>query len=263
MTAKFQLIVNSDDPSELVKILAALGASTAIVPTVHVTAPGTSATTADEDEDDASAGIPADATGVDSTGLPWDDRIHSTPAAMTEKGVWRAKRGVGKNKAFVEQVEAELRARVSGQVQQQPTQQQPVYQAPAPQQPQFPQPGQFDPNAVQQAYQAPAPQQPQFPPPVQQQSTYPTSPMPQVQAQPQTTQQPGAQSYGVQPPQGVDFGGFMQKIQVLISQQMVDPQYLQSVAQRIGVASITDLQNSPQLLQNAVNLMASEGRWVN
>ena len=44
----------------------------------------------------------------DSTGLPWDARIHSTPAAQTTKGVWRAKRGA--DPQLVLQVEAELRA---------------------------------------------------------------------------------------------------------------------------------------------------------
>ena len=43
----------------------------------------------------------------DNTGLPHDARIHSTPAALTSKGVWRAKRSV--DKQLVAQVEAELR----------------------------------------------------------------------------------------------------------------------------------------------------------
>jgi hypothetical protein len=45
---------------------------------------------------------------IDKNGLPWDNRIHSTPQAMTDKGVWRKKRGVAT--ALVTQVEAELRA---------------------------------------------------------------------------------------------------------------------------------------------------------
>ena len=72
----------------------------------------------------------ATATGnapkVDSTGLPWDARIHSTPASIN-KGTskWRAKKGVAAD--LVAQVEAELRARAAGggvTTQQQP--QQPV-----------------------------------------------------------------------------------------------------------------------------------------
>lgn len=39
------------------------------------------------------AGQNVDVTTRDKDGLPWDVRVHSTPATMTEKGVWRAKRG--------------------------------------------------------------------------------------------------------------------------------------------------------------------------
>lgn len=31
---------------------------------------------------------------TDSTGTPWDERIHSTPATTNKDGTWRAKRGV-------------------------------------------------------------------------------------------------------------------------------------------------------------------------
>lgn len=280
MTAKYQLIVNSDDPSELAKILAALGSSTAVATVQAVggasVAGGSmhgSSASGEESEEDEKDGAPADPNGVDSTNLPWDDRIHSTPAQLTEKGVWRAKRGVGKNKEFVAQVEAELRAR--GQQQQQPVPQPPqtpapVYQQPAPpmQTQQFPQPGQFDPNTqTQPVYQpAPAPQFPQpghFPPPVQQSPQQFQQPAPAVQAQPQTMQQPGAPVQQFTPPTGVDFGGFMQKIQVMIGQQMFDHTYLQSVSHRVGVASITDLQSAPDKMQQAIQLMASEGKWIN
>ena len=62
----------------------------------------------------ATVNVDADETGDtpttathDNTGLPHDARIHSTPAVITTKGVWRAKRGV--EKQLVAQVEAELR----------------------------------------------------------------------------------------------------------------------------------------------------------
>lgn len=44
---------------------------------------------------------------VDKNGLPWDARIHSSPAAITDKGVWRKKRGA--TPTVVKQVEDELR----------------------------------------------------------------------------------------------------------------------------------------------------------
>lgn len=46
---------------------------------------------------------------VDSTGLPWDERIHSGTKAKNADGTWRARRGMN-DAAKVKEVEAELRA---------------------------------------------------------------------------------------------------------------------------------------------------------
>ena len=46
--------------------------------------------------------------GVDSTGLPWDERIHSGTKAVNADGTWRARRGLN-NPALVKEVEAQLR----------------------------------------------------------------------------------------------------------------------------------------------------------
>lgn len=51
---------------------------------------------------------------LDSTGLRWDPRIHSTPAKFIANGTWRAKRGI--DDATVAKVTAELRAAASGVV---------------------------------------------------------------------------------------------------------------------------------------------------
>lgn len=50
----------------------------------------------------------ASPAGVDSTGLPWDERIHSGTKAVNADGTWRARRGLN-NPALVKEVEAELR----------------------------------------------------------------------------------------------------------------------------------------------------------
>ena len=90
--------------------------------------------------DEAAAGgaTPQDGAGVpqiDAAGLPWDARIHSTPATITKtSGKWRAKKNV--DTALVAQVEAELRGAT-----QQPTLQQPAAPA-ATQQPAMQMPGQ-------------------------------------------------------------------------------------------------------------------------
>ena len=44
---------------------------------------------------------------VDSTGMPWDARIHSGNGALTEAGIWRKKRGV--TDQTIKEVEFELR----------------------------------------------------------------------------------------------------------------------------------------------------------
>lgn len=51
----------------------------------------------------------ADST-VDSDGLPWDGRIHSSNQERVKDGTWRKRRGMN-DKAFIAQVEAELRAK--------------------------------------------------------------------------------------------------------------------------------------------------------
>jgi len=45
---------------------------------------------------------------LDSEGLPWDARIHSSPASLTKKGPWRAKRNL--NQLTEQKVKEELRA---------------------------------------------------------------------------------------------------------------------------------------------------------
>jgi len=45
---------------------------------------------------------------TDSTGTPWDERIHSTPATTNKDGTWRAKRGVTAEQ--IAEVKAEQRA---------------------------------------------------------------------------------------------------------------------------------------------------------
>jgi hypothetical protein len=48
------------------------------------------------------------AVELDGAGLPWDQRIHSTPAKKNANGLWRMRRAVDPN--LIQTVEAELRA---------------------------------------------------------------------------------------------------------------------------------------------------------
>lgn len=51
---------------------------------------------------------PASGVELDSKGLPWDERIHSSSKTKVQSGEWKAKRGIN-DPSFVANVEAELR----------------------------------------------------------------------------------------------------------------------------------------------------------
>lgn len=50
---------------------------------------------------------------TDSTGTPWDERIHSTPATTNKDGTWRAKRGVTADQIAAVRAEREHDANLS------------------------------------------------------------------------------------------------------------------------------------------------------
>lgn len=238
-------------PGELARILAMLEGTPVTVngmPTPGATIPGPGASGGNGDDDETSD-APAAPGSVDKDGIPWDERIHSTPAKLTSKQVWRAKRGV--QDGYVKQVEAELRARGSQQMQPAPQ-----YQPPMQQQPMQPAP-----QMTQQSYQMPQMQPaPQYQPaPVQQQQ-------PMMQ-QPQYQQ--AAPIYGNPPPTPgtTDFGAFMQKVQFLAQQvgpdgmPLADANYFASVAARNGWQTITDVSASPELIDRAIATIAADGKW--
>jgi hypothetical protein len=57
-----------------------------------------------------SNGLKTNDYGVDSRGLPWDERVHSSSQGKNATGSWRYKRNVEKN--YIAQVEQELASRV-------------------------------------------------------------------------------------------------------------------------------------------------------
>lgn len=78
----------------------------AISPT-PVPAPPAASTSTGSDNGPGATTV-ASSSDLDSEGLPWDNRIHSTPAVKTAKGVWRAKRNL--DPAVKTAVAAELRS---------------------------------------------------------------------------------------------------------------------------------------------------------
>jgi len=258
----------------IARVLASLdGSDATIAPVVHVGGPapaaiGMTGTPAPQpvavsSDDDETSDADAAPGSLDKNGLPWDDRIHSTPAKLTTKGVWRAKRNV--HDGLVAQVEAELRARVGGvptpaastapQPQATPVMPQPVA-APAP---------------------VPAPQ-PGFVPPV----TYPPvptgAPAPQAmppQPQPVATPAPAPAPAAPTVAAPLDFNGFMQKISQLMTLKnhdgslFVDAAYFGSVCERVSKAfqlpqpltAITDLSANQDWVNYAIQLMQYDQKW--
>jgi hypothetical protein len=79
------------------------------VVTGTVAADGTTAATTNQPIQPANNDT-ASTAQFDNTGLPWDERIHSSSRALTDKGVWKSKRGV--DPAYKKQIEAQLLATV-------------------------------------------------------------------------------------------------------------------------------------------------------
>lgn len=102
MSYKFALTINTNEPGDIAAVLAALNGSTAMNSTAPAAAP------AGDDEDDNAPPATVAPGEKDSTGLPYDARIHSKNATKTKEGAWRKVKGV--DAALVTAVEAELRA---------------------------------------------------------------------------------------------------------------------------------------------------------
>jgi len=260
---KFSLTISEATEAEISRIMSFLSGTTS---PVAITAPQPQPSVIPQmpqttgDEGDETEPVNANAPAVDSSGLPWDERIHSSNKAMTDKGVWRKRRGV--SDATVAQVEAELRARTA------PQQPAPMFEQPSatgviPQPVMQPQP--------MPVMQMPAPQ----PAPQYQPQPMQPAPMPQMQPQPM----PQTPAPAPQPTNGgvsMDFPTFMQAL----SQQMqkrdangmplIDTDYLARITSEIATAFgvplgvITDIVSQPrsaEMIVYAVQCMQRDGKW--
>lgn len=167
-----------------------------------------------------SAPVAAPSTGatVDADGLPWDNRIHSTPASLKKDGTWRGKRGL--DDATRDAVTAELRA---------------VMAAPAAGvSPATPLPPSEPPVDAATAFAAPvaAPAiEPVAPPP----------PPVAVVAPPP----PPAEAVA---PAALDFAGLMRKITGLQSAQRMTVGDSAEIAKSLGITGVRDLMHRPDLI---------------
>jgi len=81
-------------------------APSSVVPMPNAPTPPTAPTSTDSEDED---GDDSDGTGVDSVGLPWDDRIHSSSKKKGKDGTWNKRRG-GPTGPSRDDIERELRA---------------------------------------------------------------------------------------------------------------------------------------------------------
>lgn len=263
---KFSLTITEATEAEISRIMSFLSGTTS---PVAITAPQPQPSAippmpqngGNDEDGDETGPVNTDAPAVDSSGLPWDERIHSSNKATTDKGVWRKRRGV--SDTTVAAVEAELRARTAPNqpapmfTEQQPA---PVMQMPAP----APQP---QPMPQMQPAPQPMPTMPApAPMPVQSQ---PTQPQPMPQTAPPV---PQPTATGV----SMDFPTFMQAL----SQQMqkrdangmplIDTEYLARVTSEVSTAFgvplgvITDIVSQPraaEMIVYAVQCMQRDQKW--
>lgn len=222
----------------LAKLLAGLGGTAVTVAVAPSPMTFTPAAPVAAGEDDESGDTTVAPGTVDKNGIPWDDRIHSTPAKLTGKGVWRAKRGVSDE--LTTQIEAELRAR-GGQ----------PAPAPAPVMTMPPMPAPM-----------PMPAPVMTAPPVTMPPGYP-APAPVMTAPPPPAPAPVAAAPIAAP---TDFNTFMQGIQSLINSGKVDAAYFGDLVQRVNAAAgtqfgaITDVASRPDLIPWVWSVMQQDGR---
>lgn len=213
-----------------------------------------------DDSDDAPAA--ADAPATDSTGLPWDERIHASSKAMVAGNKWRKRKGV--SDVTVAAVEAELRGTpaVLPAPIQMPTMQMPslapmmpaveaaVAQTPIMQMPPAltPPPAMQMPPAL-----APAPE------PVA------SAPVPVMEPIPAPVPEP------VAPSGDLDMAGFMAHLTTLMQQGRVTTDDLIAVVGAVNaaftphghaaIAAITDVGSDPQKLAYAVQVLQANAKW--
>jgi len=214
------------------------------------------------DDDDAPAAT--DAPALDSTGLPWDERIHAASKAMVAGNKWRKRKGV--SDVTFAAIEAELRGA--------PVELPAPIQMPAMQMPSL---APMMPAVEAAVAQTPIMQMPPAltPPLVQPEPVAaPVMQMPPalVAAAPVMAPQPAPAPEPVAAPSGdLDMAGFMAHLTTLMSQGRVTTDDLIAVVGAINAAftphghaligAITDVGSDPQKLAYAVQVLQANAKW--
>ncbi len=219
-------------------------------------------------DDDDNGPVDVGAPAVDSSGMPWDERIHAGTKATVADGTWRKKRGV--NEAFVTAIEAQLRSQAGSP---QPVAAPAPVPAPVPVPPPVAMPAAvpMQPTAMPVTETPPAPMPVAVPAPV----PMPAPPMPVAAPEPAPApapvEQPAAAA-GATP-----FIAFMTHMSEQMNKTgadglpLVHADYLAGLTSEISAAFapqgfgpfgvITDIKDHPVMIDYAIQLMQRDGRW--
>jgi hypothetical protein len=226
------------------------------------------------DGDDDTGPVNANAPALDSTGLPWDERIHAGTKTLKSDGTWTGKRG-GPKGAELDAIVAELRAR-AGANQPAPIPMPAIQPAAAP----VPMPAIAMP-AVQAMQPAPTPMPAPVPAVTLPQSAPIPMPAPEAAPAPVAAAIPQADPATVatvaQATGTLDFQQFMQHLSAQMSKRdaagapLVHAEYLAAITKEISDAfaphgfapltAITDISSNPQMIVYATQLMQRDQRW--
>lgn len=178
---------------------------------------------------------PASPSGVqvDADGLPWDARIHSTPATLKKDGKWRGRRGL--DDATRATVTAELKQVMAATGVAIPEQPAPMFAESAPGVPLPPAGGELPADAAT-AFAAPV-ATPAVSPPAPPVAAAPVAPPPPVVAPPATPPGPAT-----------DFASLMRKITSLQSAGHLDVTGTSQIATSLGITGVRDLMHRPDLI---------------
>ncbi len=210
---------------------------------------------AGEDDEGDTGPVNSAPPATDSSGMPWDDRIHASTKGTNEDGTWRKKRKV--DSALVAAVEAELRGQPAAPA---------AMPVPAPISMPTAIPMPMAPAAI--PMPMAAPEAALMAMPVAQPAP---APMPVPMAAPIPMPAPAPAPAPAPVPDAMDFAGFMAHLTGKMQTQQITSDDLVALVQQINAAftphghaalgAITDLQSDQQKLTYAVQLLQMQGKW--
>jgi len=253
----------------------------ATAPMPGASSPAPAHQTGDDTQGAAEPSNGAASDDVDATGLPWDERIHSSTKGVNEDGSWKKRRG-GPKGAELAAIEAELRGAAPADPtppaaqSDQPTHSdtQPAAVAPTPAPSAVPPMPAAAPTASGPVAATPASNPVPMPTAMPMQPTgmtvTPAAPMPtaqpvQQQAQPMPMPTPAPAPVEQQPAAApaMGFTEFMGQLgpKMAGDNPSITTEYVTRISAEMGINSLTDMATDPARIGQAIGLMQRDGVW--